>query len=272
MPAASPPGPPPDRPLARRRRRRRPPPSSAAHQARPPPRPTPTATTTATTPVLLDLPMCVLRAIRRKITGNALLGIVQRFHHPATPGARPFRAASPRPRLPLLTPTFASYRTRSVATSISPRRKAPPAFALALVEQLVDEALAAPAAVHQQVLELLEPVQMALELGVAPAAVGPHLPPAETVVRRAPSPAARRPRRTISSSSSRSLRVCGGSSSSDPPEDLGAPGGWPPRCRRATPRRSRAAGRRPPHPRHGAAAAGAGAAAPGRSIRPRYFM
>jgi hypothetical protein len=53
---------------------------------------------------------------------------------------------------------------------------------MALVNQLVDKALAAAAAVHQQVLQLFESVQMALELRVAPAAESPHLAPAEAIV------------------------------------------------------------------------------------------
>ena len=60
-------------------------------------------------------------------------------------------------------------------------------------DQLVNEALATPAAMDQQILQLLQPVQMDLQLRIAPARRLAHVAAREAVSRRAPSSAARTP-------------------------------------------------------------------------------
>ncbi len=54
------------------------------------------------------------------------------------------------------------------------RQERSTALRVAFVHQLVDQALAAAAGVHEQVLQLLEPVQMHLELRVAEPRVLAH--------------------------------------------------------------------------------------------------
>ena len=74
-----------------------------------------------------------------------------------------------------------------------------------LEQQLVNETLAAAAAMRQQILQLFQTMQMHFQLRIAPARVRAHVAAARSESPRAPSSAARIPPRTISSISNSKL-------------------------------------------------------------------
>ena len=119
----------------------------------------------------------------------------------------------------LLTPdVFVSYRkVRSFSISIRPGRNGWLWSSAGSSNQLVNEALAAPAAMHDQIFEFLQPVQMPLDLRVSPARVLAHVAAREAelvaldlllfALRAAP----------FDRPAAASCRVCGGNSSRDRP-------------------------------------------------------
>ena len=122
--------------------------------------------------------------------------------------------------LPFRGPTVVSVVAagRSFSTSIRPGSTALPSAPLAVEQQLVDEALAAPAVMHQQIFQLFQPVQMALSAACRPsrctARTSRRLKRKSRALHLQPFAFARC---TMSSISSSRRRVCGGSSSSERP-------------------------------------------------------
>src|SRR5271156_43521 len=100
-----------------------------------------------------------------------------RCHTQTTPGHPPNLAQT----WPGLLPFKA--RLLAVVVIFKARQRGPGCVCRALEEQLVDEALAAPATMHDEIFEVFKPRQMPFQLRVAPPREGPHVAPREAVLR-----------------------------------------------------------------------------------------